>query len=640
MTIDWRAIVGDPARLRSALEAADVAPLTMVLVQLSGEEEWLERLRPSVKGPWDFHVHAPAELERAVRERLAAVLNDYAAHDRPLPAPPDEALLLRMMSVAVGEEVGGDYASMVLEELAIDQPDTRAVPWRARPDQARLDAFNVVVIGAGMSGLCAAIRLREAGLPFTIVEKNDAVGGTWYENGYPGCGVDTLNHFYSYSFEPNHGWSRFFSKRDELWAYFERCADRYDLRRCIRFRTEVEAAEWDEAAGRWRVRTRGADGRRETLEASAVISAVGQLNRPAIPRIDGLDGFRGRVVHTGAWDPALDLRGKRVAMIGTGASGMQVAPEIAPEVEKLTIFQRTPHWSVPNPNYHREVSEGKKWVLAHVPFYARWYRFQLFWAFADGIHPALQKDPEWHEPARSLNAMSERFRRNMVRHIRKELEGDEDLIAKCVPSYPPYGKRMLIDNHWYKTLKRPNVELVTGPVRRVEPDAVIGSDGVRREADVIVLATGFQAARMLAPMEVRGRGGVSLRELWGEDDPRAHLGVTAPGFPNFFMLYGPNTNLGHGGSIIFHTECQVRLVMQMLRELLESGRRTIECRREAHDRYNAAVDAAHERMVWSHPGMNTWYRNSKGRVITNSPWRLRDYWAMTRELKLDDYEVA
>jgi 4-hydroxyacetophenone monooxygenase len=199
---------------------------------------------------------------------------------------------------------------------------------------------------------------------------------------------------------------------------------------------------------------------------------------------------------------------------------------------------------------------------------------------------------------------------------------------------------MLIDNHWYRTLKRPNVELVSGPVGRVEADAVVDADGGRHEADVIVLATGFQAARMLAPMEVRGRGGVSLREVWGEDDPRAYLGVTAPGFPNFFMLYGPNTNLGHGGSIIFHTECQLRLVMQMLRELLESGRRTIECRREVHDAYNRAVDAAHERMVWTHPGMNTWYRNSRGRVIANSPWRLRDYWAMTRELKLEDYEVA
>ncbi len=626
----------DRAALRAALEAADIVPLALALVHLGGDASLLDRVRPHVEGPWDFSQHVPPDLAAEIRARLAHELSQAPSPAHPMP---DEATLVKMMSTAVGETVSGEYVPMMLEELSLDGRDRRQAAWRAKPAAPVLDAFRVAVIGAGMSGLAAAIRLREAGIPFTVLEKNDALGGTWYENRYPGCGVDSPNHFYSYSFEPNHEWSEFFSKRDELWSYFERCADRHDLRRDIRLRTEVLGAQWDEAAARWRLRLRNADGAEETLAASALISAVGQLNRPFVPQLPGIGDFAGPAFHTARWDPDVALGGRRVAIIGTGASAMQAAPALADAVSRLTIFQRTPHWAVPNPNYHRRVSAQKKWVLEHVPFYARWYRFQLFWAFGDGIHPALQIEPGWHDPQRSLNAANERFRRAMTRHLRRELEGDEELIAKVTPSYPPYGKRMLIDNHWYRMLRRPNVSLVTDSIRRVTRDAIETADGARHRADAIVFATGFEAARMLAPMELRGRGGVPLRELWGDDDPRAYLGITVPGFPNFFVLYGPNTNLGHGGSIIFHTECQVRYVMLCLREMLERGWRSLECRGEVHDAYNARVDAAHRRMVWSHPGMGNWYRNASGRVTQNSPWRLVDYWRMTREPDFADYRT-
>ncbi|MGE0151031.1 MAG: flavin-containing monooxygenase [Reyranellaceae bacterium] len=631
---DFKEIVADEGRLRAALEAADTVPLALSLAQLTGEGELLERLRPHVSGPWDYSETIPPELKAEVRARLVAALQDYAATGRALPPPPNPELLRAMMALAAGQAIPEEYAPMMLEQSSLDGGETQR---RWRKPQGR--DFQVAIIGAGMSGLGMAIKLKEAGIPFVIFEKNDTVGGTWYENGYPGCGVDTPNHFYSFSFELFHDWTHFFSKREALWRYFERLADKHDLRRHIRFNTEVTAAQYDEKRQRWVVTFRRQDGGEGGFESDALISAVGQLNRPAVPKIPGLESFAGPAFHTGKWDHSVDLRGKKVAMIGTGASGMQVGPTIAPQVETLAIFQRSPHWVVPNPNYHRSVKDEKKWVLRHIPYYVQWYRFQLFWGFADGLWPALQKDPGWDRPQQSLNATNERYRINMVRHIERELGERKDLLAKTVPDYPPYGKRILIDNHWYRMLKRPNVELVTEKIDHVEPDGIVTADGKKHAADAIVLATGFQAGRMLWPMRIVGRAGRSLRDVWGEDDPRAYLGVTVPEFPNLFVMYGPNTNLGHGGSAIFHAECQIRYVMDLLRHMLEQSLGAIEVRQDVHDDYNARVDAAHERMVWTHGGMSNWYKNRKGRVIANSPWRLVDYWRMTSRADMRDYVV-
>ena len=632
-------LLADESRLRAALAEADIAPLSMVAVQLTGDDRPLDELRPHITGPWDYANTVPEAMKRAICERLIATLKDYAAAGRPLSRRPTDDLLAKMMSVCVGEPVPDEYVPMMLEEMALGESDPKGIAWRVKPGEDTLRQFHVAVIGAGMSGLCAAVRLGEAGIPFTVFEKNETVGGTWYENRYPGCGVDTPNHFYSYSFEPNHGWPDFYSKRAELHDYFERCADNHRLRDRIRFKTEVVRADYDAARARWRLEVRTADGTPETVEANAVISAVGQLNRPKLPEIAGLADFQGPVFHTANWRHEHDLAGRRVAMIGTGASGMQVGPTVAPDVERLVIFQRSPHWVVHNPNYHRSVGGAKKWLLEHLPYYAKWYRFTLFWGFADGIHPALQVDPDWPTPEISLNAINERHRRSITRWVSREIGDDPDLLAKVIPSYPPYGKRILIDNHWYRMLKRDNVDLVVEPIERVRADGIATTDGAWHAVDIIVLATGFHAARMIWPIEVTGRDGRRLRQIWGDDDPKAYLGITVPGFPNFFVLYGPNTNLGHGGSAIFHTECQVRYTMRCLRELLETGLGSIECRQEVHAAYNERVDRAHEAMVWTHKGMSNWYKNSRGRVITNSPWRLVDYWKMTAEPNPDEFII-
>ncbi|MDB5839275.1 MAG: hapE 3 [Herminiimonas sp.] len=629
--------VRDEAQLRAALAGADIAPTCMLLAHLSGDLTLLEQVAPHIRGPSAALESVPEPLKQKVRDRLVEVLKDYAATDRAVPnsLPPD--VLQRVMNAGVGQSVPPKYVPLLVEEMQLDDRDLRQVDWRRNPAQLPLQDFKVVVIGAGMSGICAGIKLKEAGISHVILEKNSTVGGTWYENSYPDSGVDTPNHIYSFAFYPNPRWTHYYSKRDQIYAYLEDTTDHFGIRPQIRFNVEVETAEFMEDEGRWRVSYRNADGTVETIECNAVISAVGQLNRPSIPDIKGLKDFKGPCFHTARWDHGIDFKGKRVAMIGTGASAVQAGPVIAPEVERLTIFQRGAHWVKHDPNYHREVSAEKKWALEHIPYYYQWYRFQLLWATSDGFHHTLKIDPDWKQQDVSINEANHAMREAAIEHIRKELDGDETLIRKTVPNYPLYGRRVLRDNYWFRMLKRPNVELVTEPIDHVSADSVVTKDGASHAADVLILATGFQTNRMLWPMDVKGRGGVTIRGLWGDDDPCAYLGVSVPQFPNMFLLYGPKTNLAHGGSIIFHTECQVRYIIQALREMIEGGHSTIEVRQDAHDRYNELVDATHKNLVWAHPGVNSWYKNKNNRVTMTTPWSLLDYWKLTKQFDPESY---
>jgi len=291
---------------------------------------------------------------------------------------------------------------------------------------------------------------------------------------------------------------------------------------------------------------------------------------------------------------------------------------------------------IKHPMYHEHVPEAVTWATRNIPYYQDWFRFGLFWAASDGFYDTLKIDPEWSDPQHSLNAENAKMREELIAYAKSEVGDRTDILEKTIPEYPPFGKRMLRDNNWYKMLCRPNVELLNAGVERIEPDGVV-VEGRKIEADVIVLATGFEAHRMLGPMEIVGRDGVTVRERWGDEDPRAYLGITVPDFPNFFVLYGPNTNLAHGGSAFFHSECQVRYVCEALREMLENSWDELEVRREPYEAYNARVDEEHRHLVWSHPGVTSWYKNSAGRVILNSPWRLAVYRQFTADIDLSDY---
>jgi 4-hydroxyacetophenone monooxygenase len=633
-------ITEDDDFLARALEHASIPTLMMSLVHLTGDTSVLRGpIRPGAAMMGDVDGGMSADDKAAVRRMALDALRAYRDRGCTLPPPPSPETIREMLSFMVGTEVPAAYVPMMLEEMALDGGDPRDVSWDDVPEDLRR-SFRVLVIGAGMSGILAAIRLEQAGISYVVVEKNAGVGGTWLENSYPGCRVDVANHFYSYSFAPKHDWPEFFSQRDELRDYFDRCAATYGIRDKIRVATEVVSARFDEAGARWHVRTRDAAGVESVLDVDAVISAVGQLNRPKLPDIPGRDGFAGPIFHSARWQHEHPIDGKRVAVVGSGASAFQIVPEVAKRAARLGVFQRSAPWMVPNPRYHARVSEAKKWLLEHVPYYGRWYRFLLFWPGSDGLMPALVIDPEWPHPERAVNAMNDAMRGMFIQFMADQIGDDPALLAKVTPSYPPFGKRMLQDNgSWLGALTRDNVELVTEPIAAITRDGIRTADGTERAFDVVVLATGFHANRFLWPMEIIGRGGRSLREEWG-DEPRAYLGITVPGFPNFFCLYGPGTNLAHAGSIIFHSECQVRYVMGCLAGLLRRREaRTIECRQDVHDAYYERFHARHETLVWSHPGMSNWYKNAAGRVMTTSPWLLVEYWGWTKTPDLGDYEL-
>jgi 4-hydroxyacetophenone monooxygenase len=418
--------------------------------------------------------------------------------------------------------------------------------------------------------------------------------------------------------------------------------DHHGLRPHCRFDTTVVAAAWDELRARWRVEVEDATGATEVLEPRFVVSAVGSLNLPRLPDFPGMDSFAGPAFHSSRWPADLDLTGLRFALVGAGASGFQIAPSIADDVARLTIYQRTAQWMVPNPIYRQQVPPGDRWALRHLPFYARWFRFLMTHpGISTGTDP-FRIDPEYPGNADgvAINEVSAARRQLMEGWIRSQLDGRPDLVDKSIPDYPFMGKRLLQDDgYWLQCLRKPNVELVRTEIERIEPDAIVTVDGERRPADVICFATGFRHNDFLAPMEVTGRDGISLREQWG-DEPTAYLGVHVPGFPNLFCLYGPGTNLAHSSSLFFHSEYQMSHAMEAIRLTLTAGARSIEVRRDAHDEYADWHQREISQLVWAHPSIrHSHYKNPAGRVYTLSPWPIDQYWEMTRRLDPEAFEL-
>ena len=634
--------------LRAALQDVNLPNMLMVVAQLTGDARWLSpRYAPmpivAPQGsmfPDDTGGYAP-DVAQEIRDAAFDVLRRVRDGELALPAPPSLYRYNDMLSFSIAEPVPREYAAMLLEETCMVDRDTQ---WRAPINEARnkrptaIDDFHVIIIGAGMSGIGMAAKLKDAGIAFTVLEKNDAVGGTWYENSYPDCGVDTPNHFYSFSFERNPNWSGYFSKRDELHAYFERCATDFGIRDRIRLGVEVSTAQYDEATQTWTVHCKNKNGIEETLRANVVVSAVGQLNRPSMPDIEGLNDFAGPMFHSARWRHDVDLTGKRVAVIGTGCSAVQFLPKTAAKAGQVSVFQRTPHWVSPARDYYRPVEPGLKWALNHVPFYAEWHRARMIWSFADRSWPTVNLDPAWQHPERAMNQGSDDMRTALTAYIEAELGNKAHLLPQCVPDYPVWGKRLIVDNNWYRTLARENVDLVTTGIRRVTARGVETVDGVLHEVDALILGTGFRSNLFLWPMEVRGRGGVSLAAQWG-DCPEAFKGITVPNFPNLFCMYGPNTNIVHGGSIIYQVECQIHYAMQCIAAMLNQGIAALEVTPAANERYNEEVQRISRQLAWGHPGVQSWYKNSQGRVVNNSPYSLHRYWEVTHDLELADYTL-
>ncbi|GII62710.1 flavin-binding monooxygenase [Sphaerisporangium krabiense] len=469
-------------------------------------------------------------------------------------------------------------------------------------------ALNVAIIGAGFGGLCMAIQLRKAGVTsYTIFEKAERLGGTWRDNTYPGAACDVPSHLYSYSFEQGHDWSRRYPRQPEILAYLDRCAGKYGVHRRLRLGAEVTAAVFDEAAGRWRVTT--ADGEHGPFDV--VVSGVGQLNRPRLPDIPGLGEFEGTSFHSARWDHGHDLAGRRVAVIGNGSSAAQFIPRVAPVVARLDVYQRTPSWVIPKPD--GAYGPGLRAAFRHLPPLRSANRRRVNRFIESVVYPALVDG--WSRPLMTRRA---------TEHLRKQVP-DPALRARLTPAYPIGCKRIVLDDDYYPALTRPNVEVVTDPITRVTRHGIETAGGTLREVDTIIFATGFLTTDFLAPIEVVGRGGRRLGEAW-KDGAEAYLGMAVPGFPNLFLLYGPNTNLGHN-SIILMIEAQVRYIMGCLPLLGAHG--PMEVRPAAMDAWRRALEGALARTVWQ-ADCASWYKNAAGRVTNNWPGPAAAYRRITR----------
>ncbi|MFD7920762.1 flavin-containing monooxygenase [Streptomyces sp. NPDC059740] len=479
---------------------------------------------------------------------------------------------------------------------------------------------RVAVIGSGFGGLGAAIRLRREGITdFVILERADAVGGTWRDNSYPGCACDVPSHLYSFSFAPNPAWPRNFSGQPHIRAYLERVTDTYGLRPHLRFDSEVLSARWDADALHWQLETAGG-----SLTADVVVSATGPLSDAKIPDIPGLETFPGRVFHSSRWDHDYDLRGKHVAMIGTGASAIQIVPSIQPTVDRLTLFQRTPAWVLPRAD--RQISGLEKWLHGNIPL-TRSVRRQLLWIIRELQVSAFTKRPS------ELGLVE-----NIAKaHLRRAVK-DPALRARLTPDYRIGCKRILLSNTYYPALAQPNVDLVTSGLKEIRGNVLVAADGTETEADAIVFGTGFHVTDMPIASRVTGANGTTLAEEW-KDGMEGLRGTTAAGFPNFLTIIGPNTGLGNS-SMILMIEAQLNYLADYVSHLdTLGGKIALNARPSAVHAWNHFVQQRMERTVWTTGGCDSWYLDANGRNTTAWPGTTAEFRKATRKVDLAEYEV-
>jgi cation diffusion facilitator CzcD-associated flavoprotein CzcO len=476
---------------------------------------------------------------------------------------------------------------------------------------------KVAILGAGAGGLGLAIRMVKAGMKdFVIFEASDGVGGTWRINSYPGAACDVPSHLYSYSFALKPDWTKTYATQPEILAYFEECADRFGVRPHLRVNTAIVSAEWDDAERCWRLR----DAQGETYEATTLVSALGTFNAPSIPDIEGLTTFAGPCFHSARWEHQHDLTGQRVAVIGTGASAAQIVPELAKSSPQVTLFQRTPQWILPRSD--KPFSEEEKARFARNPLAARRHRWEIYRAFEKNI------------TFRHGDVVADQLRALALSHLEYRIK-DDTLRAKLTPDYPFGCKRTLVTSDFYKAVVRDNVELVTDPIARVTPGGVVTADGREHAVDAIVLATGFRATEYLHGLDVVGLDGRLLRDDWAEV-AHAYMGLTVAGYPNFFMLYGPNTNQG-GNSIIFILEAQAAYVIRALRAMRRRHIGAVDVKRDVMDAYNRELAEALHGTVWD-TGCQSYFKNENGKIATQLPYPSMWYWRRTRRFRMRDYQ--
>ncbi|WP_431701701.1 flavin-containing monooxygenase [Pseudomonas sp. BR20] len=627
----------DEPTLRTHLREADIPTLLMCIAHLTGDLKLLKPEWRPVLVMGDPKSSMPPEQEEQVRELCVEKLIEFKNSGRSVPGRPTKDELITITTWLMGPGVDA-YLPILAEELVSADDDPRAPRWHKEHVAPERD-FKVVIIGAGESGMVAGLRLKQAGIPFVIYEKGSDVGGTWRENTYPGCRVDINSFSYSFSFA-RATWDDHYSTAPQVFSYLQNVARQNGLYEHIVFNAEVTDAHWNENTQHWKVSVNQASATQD-IHANVVVFAVGQLNRPLIPAIPGIESFQGQTFHSAQWDHDADWAGKRVAVIGTGASAVQFIPHLAKTAADLKIFARTNNWLLPTPNLHSRVADSAKWLLDNLPNYSLWFRATAVLPQTIGFVHAVTVDPTYPPTEKAVSAINEQLRQDLGGWMEAQIADRPDLRDVVIPDSPVGGKRIIRDNGtWISTLKRDNVRLVREPIESINPKGIYCVDGTHHEFDLIVYGTGFQASKFLMPIRVTGRDGLDLHTEWKGDDARAYLGATVPGFPNMFCMYGPNTGLVVSSTIIQFSEFTATYITDAVRLLLEGGHTSMEVRPHACEAYNQRVDQGNSLRAWGFSKVNSWYKNSKGRVTQNFPFDAAEFWRRTHEVDPSDYFLS
>ncbi|MEI9852421.1 MAG: FAD-dependent oxidoreductase [Sphingomonas sp.] len=623
--------------IEDAVRYAEPMVLRGLLYQLTGDPELeamaLKRVR---MGRMEIVSPATDDDVAMLRRKAAGFLKAHRdAGAGPIGHGPKERLP-ESLALIVGDPIKAEAIELMVEETALD-PWARSLQWQAAPDPARLGNFSVTVIGAGMGGLNAAVQLKRAGIHYQVIEKNENVGGTWWENRYPGARVDTPSRGYTNLFGVDFPYPYAYGPHTESQKYYDWVADTFDLRGDIAFNTEVRSLAWDEAAAMWEIRVDGPEGG-TVLRSNAVITGVGFLNRPNIPEIEGMAEFEGQAWHTARWPDDAEWRGKRIAVIGTGCTGYQLVPEIAPGAAHVTVFQRTPQWLLPVPGYLAASPPQLLWLDRNLPYHTNFMRFRSFYGAGPDFTKVFDIDPDFDDP-HTCSPANKAARDRTIEFLQNKL-GDPKLVETMTPAHPPWSARPVAVDSDYSVLDallRENVTLVTDGIGRINATGIEAGDGTQHDVDIIVYATGFRAADFLYPMTITGRGGKTIEELWAADGARAYLGCMMPGFPNLWALYGPNTN---GGLPVaqFH-EVTMLYAMQCMERLILDGKQSIEVKEDAYWRYNRLVDELNATKIWADPRAHNYWWTKHGRTSSQIPFTGYEVREFLRRPDFADLEI-
>ena len=619
------------------MELADPMVLRGLIYQLTGDPEIaattvVSATRMGFTGGLELGPEDAALVRRKAVEFLQSY-RDGGAGELSI-GPMDR--LPKSMALTMGKEIESDSYDLWLEELALD-PWARGLEWSREPSQRPTD-FSVTIIGAGMGGLNAAIQLKRAGIPFSVIEKNEGVGGTWHENRYPGARVDTPSRLYTHLFASDYSYPYAFCPWTENQKYFDWVADTFDVRGDITFKTEVRSLVWDEAASMWEITVDGAGGMR-TLRSNAVITAVGFLNRPDLPDIPGLERFDGPSWHTARWPADFDPTGKRVAVIGTGCTGYQMVPELALEAEHVTVFQRTPQWLFPSPGYRAPFPPQIPWLDRNLPYHTNFMRLRVAGGFSAGFGPIAQIDPDFHDE-HAVSEVNKAARDSCIAFLKEKLGDDDELIETMTPEHPVLAARPVIVDAEYSILdaiQRDDVTLVVDAIRGITEAGVETENGELHEVDAIVFATGFKATEYLFPMSITGRDGMTVEKLWSQTGAQGYVGAMIPGCPNLWTLYGPNSN---GGLLVpAFQEMETFFALQCIERLVLDGKKSIDVKQDAYRQYNEMIDERNQGMAWSDPRAQNYYWTKFGRSATQNPLTPLEMWNRLREPNFEHLEV-